>query len=456
MSAAQSGPSAGPSSAPSSGRGQDWSAVVGFLAAAAALGLLAGVGSLLFLWVTHEGYLLLWEAIPDALGMSEPAYWWILLVLVAGSAGVWLARRLPGGGGHSPLGGLSMGADPRAGFSILVAALISLSIGAVLGPEAPLMALGSMIAAVFAARMRPEQHDLVMMIGAVASFSIVLGNPLVSAILVLEMMVIQGSSGGLKVALAATAILVAMGFGYIIQVGFEDWPGIGESVLAVPDMPAYPNVQMGDLLLSVPVALLVAVAAVGALRLGARVDRLADKRQLAVLLGSGVLLAVLAIGVNAITGEPVSTVLFSGQAAIGTALGITSAATLVLIAVAKALAYGISLGGGYRGGLVFPAVYLGVVVASLAANGLGLGNVAALAAAGMAAGVAATVRLPFTAVLLAVLLGAGAGLAITTPAIVGAAVGLLLRIGADAAAARSAGSSGVENGRPAPENAPAD
>ena len=175
-----------------------------------------------------------------------------------------------------------------------------------------------------------------------------------------------------------------------------------------------------------PVALLVAVAAVGALRLGARVDRLADKRQLAVLLGSGVLLAVLAIGVNAITGEPVSTVLFSGQAAIGTALGITSAATLVLIAVAKALAYGISLGGGYRGGLVFPAVYLGVVVASLTANGLGLGNVAALAAAGMAAGVAATVRLPFTAVLLAVLLGAGAGLAITTPAIVGAAVGLLL------------------------------
>jgi H+/Cl- antiporter ClcA len=424
-------------------------AVVGFLAAAAALGLLAGVGSLIFLWVKHAGYLLLWESVPDALGMTEPAYWWILLVLVAGSAAVWLARRLPGGGGHSPLGGLAMGSDPRAGFSVLVAALISLSIGAVLGPEAPLMALGSMIAAVFAARMRPEQRDLVMMIGAVASFSIVLGNPLVSAVLVLEMLVIQGSAGGLKVAMAGTAILVAMGFGYLIQVGFEDWPGIGESVLAVPNMPAYPDVQMVDLLLSVPVALLVAGAAVVALRLGARVDLVASTRQLQVLLASGLLLALLAIGVNALTGEPVSTVLFSGQADIGTALGITSAATLVLIAVAKTLAYGISLGGGYRGGLVFPAVYLGVVVAALVANGMGLGNVAALAAAGMAAGVAATVRLPFTAVLLAVLLGAGAGLAITTPAILGAAVGLLLRVAADAAAARSTATGGAETGQPA-------
>jgi H+/Cl- antiporter ClcA len=427
--------------------------VVKLLAISAALGLLAGVGSLVFLMVKHEGYLLLWEEIPHALGMTEPAYWWVAFVLVAGSALVWAARKLPGGGGHSPLGGMALGADPRAGVSVLVVSLISLSIGAVLGPEAPLMAAGTMIAALFASRVHPDQRGLIMMVGAVASFSIVLGNPLLSAILVLELMALQGSPGGLKVAVAGTAILVAMGFGYIIQVGFGDWPGIGESVLALPNMPAYPDVQGVDLLLSVPVAIVVGVASVAALRLGGWVDRIASGRQLQVLLASGAVLAVLAIGVNAITGEPVSTVLFSGQSDIVPALGITSAGTLVVIAVVKTLAYGVSLGGGYRGGLVFPAVYLGVVVAALVANAMGLGSVSALAAAGMAAGVASTTRLPFTAVLLAVLLSEGAGLAITTPAIVGTAVGLLLRVALDAALDRRAGGATAGQGHPTEEAA---
>ncbi len=82
--------------------------------------------------------------------------------------------------------------------------------------------------------------------------------------------------------------------------------------------------------------------------------------------------------------------------------------------------------------MVFPAVYLGVVVATGAALLVPSSSVSALVAAGIAAAVGGVLRLPFTGVLLALLLCAGAGLAVTTPAILGAVVGVIVRVVADA------------------------
>ena len=82
--------------------------------------------------------------------------------------------------------------------------------------------------------------------------------------------------------------------------------------------------------------------------------------------------------------------------------------------------------------MVFPAVFLGTVIATGASLLVSGSNVSPLAAAGIAAAVAGALRLPFTAVLLALLLCAGAGLTVTTPAIIGAVVGVLVRVAADA------------------------
>ncbi len=99
--------------------------------------------------------------------------------------------------------------------------------------------------------------------------------------------------------------------------------------------------------------------------------------------------------------------------------------------MAKTIGYAVSLGGGFRGGMVFPAVFLGTVVATGTSLLVSGSNVSPLVAAGIAAAVAGVLRLPFTAVLLALLLCAGAGLTVTTPAIFGAVIGVLVRVIAD-------------------------
>ena len=81
-----------------------------------------------------------------------------------------------------------------------------------------------------------------------------------------------------------------------------------------------------------------------------------------------------------------------------------SAGVLLLLVLAKGVAYALSLGAGFRGGPVFPAIALGAALGVAAAEVLpGLATTPALAA-GIAAGTAAVMRVPFAAVLLATLL----------------------------------------------------
>ena len=58
-------------------------------------------------------------------------------------------RYLPGRGGHSPADGFHPGGPPPAAWipGIALAALAGLALGAVIGPEAPLIALGGGVAA---------------------------------------------------------------------------------------------------------------------------------------------------------------------------------------------------------------------------------------------------------------------------------------------------------------------
>lgn len=413
---------------------QSQGAVGKLLVAAGLVGLLAGVGAVAFLSVEHFMQNALWTTVPDALG-GTPG-WYVFVVLLAGAVGVWLATKLPGGGGHRPLDGLGFNIGPKEIGGAVAAALISLSIGAVVGPEAPLMAVGSAMGGFVAMRTADPVRKVLMVAGSAAAITMILGNPMVSAVLVLEGAVLKGSPGGKKVMLAVLPVLIAMGFGYLIQVGFGDWPGVGQSQLAVPGLAPYPTVQAQDLVWSLAVALATAVLAVIAVET-ATIFQNRLPNPLVKLLLAGAIVATAAVATRAITGQELDAVLFSGQEDTSTVLGITTLSTLVVIAIAKTIAYSVSLGAAFRGGMVFPSVFLGVVVAC--AGHLLLTNVSqsALVATGIAAAVAGVLRLPFTAVLLALLLCAGAGLAVTTPAIIGAVVGVLVRAAADARLAKS-------------------
>jgi H+/Cl- antiporter ClcA len=113
------------------------------LVLAALLGVPVAFAAVLFQTALHDIIDLVWDEIPDWLGQSEPAGWYVLLVPTLAGLIVAGFMRLPGHGGHPPLDGI--GVDPVAPIqlvSILPAALASLALGLVLGPEAPLIALG--------------------------------------------------------------------------------------------------------------------------------------------------------------------------------------------------------------------------------------------------------------------------------------------------------------------------
>ena len=124
----------------------------------------------------------------------------------------------------------------------------------------------------------------------------------------------------------------------------------------------------------------------------------------------GSLVGVLAVGFRATADRPVDLVLFSGQAELPAVIAEGSAGVLVLLVVAKGLAYALSLGAGFRGGPVFPAIAIGVAAATGCRRTVlpGLDTTPAVAA-GIAAGTTAVLRVPFTAVLLvSLLMGASA------------------------------------------------
>jgi H+/Cl- antiporter ClcA len=86
----------------------------------------------------------------------------------------------------------------------------------------------------------------------------------------------------------------------------------------------------------------------------------------------------------------------------------TSAKVILIVLVAKALAYAVSLGCGFRGGAIFPAVFLGVAMASLSVVWFDVSPTLAIAV-GTAAGMAAQTGLLFSPILFASLLVGKAG-----------------------------------------------
>ncbi len=152
--------------------------------------------------------------------------------------------------------------------------------------------------------------------------------------------------------------------------------------------------------------------------------------------GMGPLLVAggLAVGVLAwsaeLLGADSQDVLFSGQAAVPDLIAEGSLGIVLVLVVAKGLGYAISLGSGFRGGPVFPAVFLGIGVAMVAVELFDL-SVTAAVAIGTAAGVAAMTKLLFSSVLLALLLVGTPGLDAIPAAVLAAATAWLARTALD-------------------------
>jgi H+/Cl- antiporter ClcA len=345
--------------------------------------------------------------LPKGLGFhGEPPWWPLLPLAVAGALVGATIRYLPGRGGHSPADGFHPGgiAAPADLPGIFLASLAGLSLGAVIGPEAPTIALGGGLAVLAVKLVRrdvPQQTAAVIAAtGSFAAISTLLGNPLSGAVLLLE----ASGLGGATATIALLPGLVGAGIGSLIFLGLGTLTGYGTFSLAVPDLPPAAHLNIAQLAWAVAIGAAAAVVSSGIKRLALFVRPHLERLLLLLTPLAGLAVAGLAIAYAEGTGKPSSDVLFSGQSALPPLLEHSASYTagaLALLLVCKGLAYSISLAG-FRGGPIFPSMFIG------AAGGMALSHLPGLpliagAAIGIGAMTAGMLQLPITAVLLTTL-----------------------------------------------------
>ncbi len=235
--------------------------------------------------------------------------------------------------------------------------------------------------------------------GEFSAISALFGGPVVAGMLLVE--------GGVALGAALLPLLlpglVAAAIGYVVFIGFGSWGGLDTQGLVVPNLPLYDGVHVGDLTIGLVVGVVAAAVVAGVRRLGTAVDGRRERLGVAgLLLGGALGVGLLAELADLLGADPLD-VLFSGQASIPAVVGEDSTKIIVILLVAKFLAYGVSLGAGFRGGPIFPAIFLGIALASLTVVWFDASPTLAVSV-GTAAGMAAQTRLIVTPVLLSTLL----------------------------------------------------
>lgn len=342
---------------------------------AALIGLVLGIVVLQFVNLGIEA---LWITLPEQWG-TAPA-WYVLGMLAIAGALVYVIRRHVGDAGHEPIGGIKVSpVTPKQYVGVILAILVTLWGGAVLGPEVALVATGSMVGTVVAGRFRiddAKDQTKVIGLGALGAILALVVGPIVT--------------GSATVSGAPTAV------------------------------------EVDQLAWAIPVAIIATVAVVIARVVAALIARAAGGRpSLPVLVGAGIVVAACALLMQAITGETVVYVATSGEELIADLPTLTSVSTLVAIIIFKTIAYAVSLGAGFRGGPFFPAMFVGAAVGLLASLTLPSGpNAQAAIVVGVVAATIATARMPWwVAILLGVVLGFLMGTWTLVPAaVIGAVV----------------------------------
>ena len=401
------------------------------LVLAALLGIPISAVAYGFLALTQKLQTAIFEDLPgDLFTGTTPAWWplpWLVLCGVLTGA---VIRYLPGNAGHSPALGFHVGGGPpvdRDLPGVILAALATLSLGAVLGPEAPLIAIGGGLAALTVHLVNKEAPPMALTImasaGSFAAVSTLLGSPLLGAFLIME----AAGIGGVTLSLVALPGLLSSGIGALVFVGLDNWTGLGTFSLAITPVP--PAVTPTVATMAWAVVLGAAAAPIGwVIRSGALSLRpLVHRSRISVTAVLGLIVGLIAMTYQLISGNTFTQVLFSGEDALPDLVAHTadySVATLILLAVCKAAAYSLSLSA-FRGGPVFPALMIGGAL-GIAASGLPGMDLASSIAIGIGAMCTTMLRLPLTSTLLAVVLLGADGVVVTPPTIVAVVVAFVV------------------------------
>jgi H+/Cl- antiporter ClcA len=404
---------------------------IALLIIAAIIGAPVSAAAYFFLALVSKMQGWIFTDLPKGLGFhGEPPWWPIPPLLLAGVLVALTLRYLPGTGGHSPADGFKAGEGPPSPIElpgIVLAAFATLCLGVVLGPEAPLIALGGglgVVAVRLVKRDAPARtQTVVAAAGSFAAISTLLGSPLTGAFLLME----ASGLGGSMMELVLVPGLLAAGVGSLIFTGLDAWTGLGTFSLAIPGLPHVGGPTIGEFGWALAIGVLAVPFGLAIRWLGLFLRPHVERRMILITPLVGLAVAGLAIAFAEGTGKGSSEVLFSGQSALGPFISNSASYTvgaLVLLLACKGLAYGVSLSS-FRGGPTFPALFLG------AAGGVALSHLPGLPLVdGVAMGIGAMsvvmLRLPLTSVLLASLLLAADGLAVMPLVIVAVVVAYVI------------------------------
>ena len=373
----------------------------------AIIGVPVAAVSYFFLKLIAEAQQYLFDTLPGDLGFdSQPSWWSIPFLALSGLIVAASIRYLPGTSGHRPAEGFKTGGavQPIELPGIILASFATLSLGVVLGPEAPLIAIGSgmgVLAVHLIKRDAPQMASVV--IGAAGSFAAIatlLGSPLAGAFLLME----AGGLGGALMSVVLVPGLLAAGIGSLIYIGLDEWTGFGTFSLAVPDIPPVGSPTGAEFLWAIAIGILAAFLGTVIRKLALALQPIVAARSLVLTPLAGVGIGILVLIFVEATDKPSANVLFSGQDQLpGLIEGAAtwSVGALLLLGVCKGLAYSLALSG-FRGGPVFPGMFIGAVGGIALSHLPGLSMIAG-AAMGIGAMTVAMLGLPLVALLLVVL-----------------------------------------------------
>src|SRR4051812_36607936 len=393
-------------------------AIVGVVASAVAWGFLQLVFHM-------DGWI--YDDLPEAFGFHGTPLWWSLPVLaIAGVLVAFAIVRLPGHGGHIPADGLSPSpTQPVELPGVLLAGVATIGLGMVLGPEAPLIAIGGGLGFLAIRLVRPdaprEAQELIAVSATFAAVAFLFGSPLLAALILIE----AAGLGGARMPLILVPGLLASAIGSLVWIGLGSWTGLSKAAISIPvlHLPAFARPDIADFGWTILLAIAIAIVTFVVFRIARETHRLAAPRPFVVLPAIGLIVAGLAIAFSQAADKSVTDVLFSGESALEPLVdnpGAWSLSALALLVVFKGLAYALSLGS-FRGGPVFPGLFLGAAAGMMAGQLPGFDFTPAVAV-GLAAATASVLRLPLSAAALGIVLTLPAGPGASPLIIVGAIV----------------------------------
>lgn len=402
-------------------------AYVSVLLMAAILGIPISAVAYGFLALVSRLQQLIFQDLPgELISGAVPAWWPVPWLVLCGLLTGAVIRYLPGNGGHSPAFGFVVGGGPPSGKElpgVILAALTTLSLGAVLGPEAPLIAIGGGLGALTVHLARKDAPPIALTImasaGSFAAISTLLGSPVLGAFLIME----AAGVGGMTLSLVALPGLLASGIGAMVFAGLDNWSGLGDFSLALTTVPPAVTPTVATLCWAVVVGVIGALLGWLIRWIGLSLRPIVHLNRVLVTAALGLVIGLVAMAYQLISGDSFRQVLFSGQDALPDLVKHAadySVGVLILLIACKMFVYGLSLSA-FRGGPVFPSMFIGGAL-GIAMSGLPGMDLAPAIAMGIAAMCTAMLRLPMTSTLLAVLLLGADGLSVTPQVVVAVAV----------------------------------